>query len=410
MKQILTLIRQNPFFSVVSIIGTAVSIAFVMVVYMVYDIQTANIRPEIHRDRMVYSSYGYYYHRADHSDSNTGMSYRAAHAVFDGLPGAETVAYQGPGYVLYCGPSPAQGMRRTVRRVDLNYWRVYDIPLVAGRLFSQEEMDACRDVVVIGERLAREAFGSAEEAVGKNYFVNFRPKRIVGVTQDVSSLFTFAYGELWMPYSTQPIRTDAEGLRGGFDVVALAKPGVSTVELKEQIEHSLARFNETLTEYKLELPDLSTYTERQFFRSDTLSPAVTCIILGLILLIVPAINVSGLISSQMSRRVAELAVRKAYGARRSTLMMQLLCENLVLALAGALLGFVLSCLLLWWSKEWMLGYGAPGANFEVSILLFLRPVVFVVVLAVCLLFNLLSVFIPAWNVTHKPIAEVLGGE
>ena len=94
MKQILTLIRQNPFFSVVSIIGTAVSIAFVMVVYMVYDIQTANIRPEIHRDRTVYSSYGYYYRRADHSDSNTGMSYRAAHAVFDGLPGAETVAYQ----------------------------------------------------------------------------------------------------------------------------------------------------------------------------------------------------------------------------------------------------------------------------------------------------------------------------
>ena len=400
MKQILTLIRQNPFFSVVSIIGTAVSIAFVMVVYMVYDIQTANIRPEIHRDRMVYSSYGYYYRRADHSDCNSGMSYRAAHAVFDGLPGAETVTYLGP----------TQGMRRTVCRVDLNYWRVYDIPLVAGRLFSQEEMDACRDVVVIGERLAREAFGSAEEAVGKNYFVNFRPKRIVGVTQDVSSLFTFAYGELWMPYSTQPTRTDAEGLRGDFDVVALTKPGVSTAELKEQIEHSLARFNETLTEYKLELPDLSTYTERQFFRSDTLSPAVTCIILGLILLIVPAINVSGLISSQMSRRMAELAVGKGYGARRSILMVQLLRENLVLTLAGALLGFVLSCLLLWWGKEWMLGYGAPGANFEVSILLFLRPVVFVVVLAVCLLFNLLSVFIPAWNVTHKPIAEVLGGE
>lgn len=27
------------------------------------------------------------------------------------------------------------------------------------------------------------AFGSAEAAIGKNYFVNFRPKRIVGVTR-----------------------------------------------------------------------------------------------------------------------------------------------------------------------------------------------------------------------------------
>ena len=45
MKQILALIRQNPFFSAVSVIGTAVSITFVMVIYMVYDIQTADTAP-----------------------------------------------------------------------------------------------------------------------------------------------------------------------------------------------------------------------------------------------------------------------------------------------------------------------------------------------------------------------------
>ena len=132
--------------------------------------------------------------------------------------------------------------------------------------------------------------------------------------------------------------------------------------------------------------------------------------LGLILLIVPAINVSGLISSQMSRRMAELAVRKAYGASRSTLMVQLLRENLALAFAGALLGFLFSCIFLWLGKDWMLGDGAPGTNFDVSVWLFLRPAVFVAVLVVCLLFNLLSVFIPAWHATRRPIAEVLGGE
>ena len=261
MKQILALIRQNPFFSAVSVIGTAVSITFVMVIYMVYDIQTADLAPESHRSSMVYSSYGYSYRKSDRSNSNTGMSYRAVNAIFKELPGAELVTYLGPTYLRYCGESPARGMRRTVRQVDLNYWRVYDIPLVAGRLFSTEESDACRDVVVIGEQLAREAFGSAEAAIGKNYFVNFRPKRIVGVTKDVSSLFTFAYGELWMPYSTRNSDLGSEGLRGDFEAVALVRPGVGREELKRQIEQSLARFNETLTEYKLELPDLSTYTE-----------------------------------------------------------------------------------------------------------------------------------------------------
>lgn len=410
MKQIIALIRQNPFFSVVSIIGTAVSITFVMVVYMVYDIQTANISPEVHRDRMVYSSYGYSYRKTDHSNSNIGMSYQAVRRIFANLPGAEVVTYLGPSYSRYCGPSAEQGMSRMVRQVDLNYWRIYDIPLVAGRLFSTEEFDACRDVVVIAEQLARGAFGSAEAAIGKNYFVNFTPKRIVGVTKDVSSLFTFAYGELWIPYSVQSTNMSSEGLRGGFEAMALTKPGVSNAVLKLQIENSLSKFNESLTEYELELPDLSTYTERQFFRSDTMSPAVTCIILGMILLIVPAINVSGLISSQMSRRMGELAVRKAYGASRSTLMLQLLRENLVLALMGALLGFAFSCFLLWLGKDWMLGDGTPAANFDVSIWLFLRPAVFLAVLVVCLLFNLLSVFIPAWQATRRQVAEVLGGE
>lgn len=410
MKQIIALIRQNSFFSVVSIIGTAVSITFVMVIYMVYDIQTANIAPESHRDRMVYSSYGYSYRQSDHSNANTGMSYRAVNAIFKDIQGAELVAYSGPIYTSYCGSSPEKGMRRTVRKVDLNYWQVYEVPLVAGRLFSIEEFDACRDIVVIAERLAREAYGSADAAIGKNYFVNFSPKRIVGVTRDISSLFTFAYGEVWMPYSKQSNGLGSEELRGSFEAIVLSKPGVGREEVKKQIERSLAHFNKTLTEYKLELPDLSTYTERQFFRNETISPAITFIIMGLILLIVPAINVSGLISSQMSRRMGELAVRKAYGASRFTLMMQLLRENLILAIAGALLGFILSCLFLWLGKDWMLGDGAPGANFDVSIWLFLRPTVFLAVLVICLLFNLLSVFIPAWHATRRAIAEILGGE
>ena len=44
MKQLLlqafNLIRQNPFYATISIIGTAVTIAFVMVVVMIYDFRT----------------------------------------------------------------------------------------------------------------------------------------------------------------------------------------------------------------------------------------------------------------------------------------------------------------------------------------------------------------------------------
>ena len=316
MKQILALIRQNPFFSAVSVIGTAVSITFVMVIYMVYDIQTADLAPESRRSSMVYSSYGYSYRKSDHSNSNTGMSYRAVNAIFAELPGAELVTYLGPTYLRYCGDSPVRGMR-PLRFRQGGFELLACLPislLVAGPSFQYRRVRCLPGCRGYRRTACSRSFRVCRSSHWQKLFVNFRPKRIVGVTKDVSSLFTFAYGELWMPYSTRDSGLGSEGLRGDFEAVALVKPGVGREELKRQIEQSLARFNEILVEYELELPDLSTYTERQFFRNDTMSPAVTCIILGLILLIVPAINVSGLISSQMSRRMAELAVRKAYGA------------------------------------------------------------------------------------------------
>lgn len=135
--------------------------------------------------------------------------------------------------------------------------------------------------------------------------------------------------------------------------------------------------------------------------------------LGMIMLVVPAINISGLISSQMTRRLSELGIRKAYGASARELVAQLMTENLLLALMGAIVGFLLSCLLMYLTKDWLLVSSASLGNMEqhhVSIFLFLRPRVFLCVFAVCLLFNLISVFIPAWNATRRNIITTLKGE
>ena len=51
-KQAWQLMKQNRFFSAVYIIGTGLAISMVMVLAVVYYIRTANIAPEVHRDRM----------------------------------------------------------------------------------------------------------------------------------------------------------------------------------------------------------------------------------------------------------------------------------------------------------------------------------------------------------------------
>ena len=61
-----------------------------------------------------------------------------------------------------------------------------------------------------------------------------------------------------------------------------------------------------------------------------------------ILLLVPALNLSGITLSRMRRRMAELGVRRAFGATQGTILWQVLSENMVLTLLGGLLGLAMS--------------------------------------------------------------------
>ena len=56
LKQAWALIRQERFFSSVYIVGTGLAISMVMALAVAYHIRTANIAPEVHRDRMCYLS------------------------------------------------------------------------------------------------------------------------------------------------------------------------------------------------------------------------------------------------------------------------------------------------------------------------------------------------------------------
>ena len=72
------------------------------------------------------------------------------------------------------------------------------------------------------------------------------------------------------------------------------------------------------------------------------------------LLLVPAINLSGMISSRMDDRLAEMGIRKAFGANRKQLLNQVLWENLRLTCIGGLMGLIVSWGLLVLGRNWCL--------------------------------------------------------
>ena len=131
------------------------------------------------------------------------------------------------------------------------------------------------------------------------------------------------------------------------------------------------------------------------------------LIIVLVLLLIPAINMSGITQSRMRKRMAEIGVRKAFGATRSELLTQVLYENLLQTLLGGLFFSYASVLLL---SDWLLDTGTAsmgiGRTFVNAEMMF-NPVIFLYAFLACLALNLLSAGIPAWRASRMRIISAL---
>jgi len=89
-------------------------------------------------------------------------------------------------------------------------------------------------------------------------------------------------------------------------------------------------------------------------------------------------------------------------------------ENLLLTLLGGILGLLLAWLALYVCREWVFTVfdrwpdSVPeGVDVRVSGEMLFAPTVFAAALLLCVILNLLSALIPAWNSLRKPIVNSL---
>ncbi|MGN0054268.1 MAG: ABC transporter permease [Bacteroides sp.] len=434
-RQAAVLIRQNPLFSVVSIVGTALTIAFVTVVVMIYDFRTSDIAPENCRSRLLYADAGQT-SRPDGTNVNTGMGRVAYEALFSGLPGVEEHTwYAAMGKSVCSLPASSERFSLLVRPVAANWFDFFQYEFIAGRPFTQEEYDMGRSaytesrsefhekeavnnpayrMVVLTERVAGCLFGSAEAAVGQVFWVDFHPSTVVGVVRDVSSIFQTAYADAFQPFSLcleENVQYWTAGLGGIRRAVLRMAPDASVAAIRQEVERRQQQLNQSGLEYRFTLNRLYTHTEYTFFRGSAIDARLVYLLLVVALLVVPAISISGLMSAQMQGRLSEIAIRKAYGASNLSILSRLFSEGLLTTLLGGVAGYFLSCLLVWWGRVWLFGSG--GTELEGITLdghLLMRPSLCLAVLLACLLFNLLSMLLPACLAIRRSISGTLMGE
>ena len=272
---------------------------------------------------------------------------------------------------------------------------------------NQATFDAGLPVAVITESVARRLFQTTE-AVGREFLLNHAPYTVSGVVKDVSTLANTAYAQVWVPYTSTEITksTWSDEHMGMMSVTILAKsrddfPAIVIGENGYSLIYRNRPYDQEKNAAGMAAniePDVDQARRQR-------------LIIFIILLIVPAINLSSMTQSRLRQRVAEIGVRRAFGSTRLELMGQIIAENLVVTLLAGVMGLLLSVAFaylgntLLFAQEFSQTLSPPAV--DASILL--HGSTFGWALLFCFVLNLLSSGIPAWRASRIGIVNALGG-
>jgi len=219
------------------------------------------------------------------------------------------------------------------RSTTSGYFATIGAQLVAGRFFNALDEEARRPVVVIDERVAREAF-PGQDPIGKNLefekitqgnFAN-GVSEVVGVIRHIQhhALTKQVRGQIYIPFS-QSVRWHIS-----YVVRTSGDPAAQT----GAVRGAVAAIDKDLAISKLR--PMTFYLDRAM--SATRFTMVLAAIFGALALALAAVGVYGVVAYSVTQRTREFGVRLALGAQHADIVRQVLREGMTLAVIGMVVG------------------------------------------------------------------------
>ncbi len=292
-----------------------------------------------------------------------------------------------------------------------NFFDVAELPMAHGRGFVPAEEDL--QVIVLGHNLWQRRFASDPAILGKTISLSGRPYTVVGVAPaGFHGLDSILNPEFWVPLGNAESLVPNLPKRDARDyhwisAIARLQPGVTRTQASAELDALAKRLamaypasdkgNHFVMALAGSLPPNDQPIVKLFLGALT--------VVALLVLCIACANVANLLLAQASSRQKEMAVRLALGASRGQLVRQMLAESTLLALAGGMLGFVLSV----WATSALSAFHVPAPipldvslsqDWRVSLYTFLLS------LGAGLLFGLA----PAWAVSRPLLTSALKGE
>ena len=420
------MMKEERLFSGIYIAGTALAVAFTMVIVMAYNFKIAPVYPEVNRANTYYwNSLRVFNHDGDNEDAfEIGVGY----AMVERLKKMKSVEKVGvtkltSGDQLCLIQKPGGDSKKGFKKyVDDGFFQVYEFEFLEGRPFTHTEWVSSQKLAVITDRLAHRIFGTKKHLVGKELRVASDTLTICGVVKAGSIVSSMSYADLYTCCYSKDDLFDYWGFNSIQELIIVSH---NEKQLRADINEMLNRLNAELKasgeDWKYLPPETTLFPHWQLGLSDNTfnvnyQPGdwVYILLLILMLLLVPTVNLSGIISGRMEARLAEMGVRKAFGAKKRELLFQIMAENIVLTFIGSVVGLLMAWGIVSWGGIWMLdalgfsyntAYFVDMNDFVATGEMLFAPIVFGIALFVCLFINTLAAIVPAWLSLRKPIVE-----
>jgi predicted permease len=219
-----------------------------------------------------------------------------------------------------------------------NYFHTMGSRMIAGREFTWDDVYNQRPVGILSENLARELFGSAQAAIGKQitYFQPMPWHQVIGVVEDArhngvdAPAPAIVYWPTMSPnlYGAEPLNA----VRGVTFVVRSQRAGAQS--FTEEMQQAVWQING-------ELPVSGLRTMQEIDSKSLARTSFTLTMLGIaaaMALALGVIGIYGVISYSVSQRTREMGIRIALGAQKGELRWPFVRSALTLTAIGLVFG------------------------------------------------------------------------
>jgi putative ABC transport system permease protein len=363
-----------------------------------------------------------------------GLSHKDAEAIARVLPEVEDAS----GEIVYNTMITREGRRRTGKAVgvDTGYFRLTNLKIINGSLFSPMQVAQGQGVAIIGYGVRTRFFTNANP-IGQEIKVGDSWLTVVGVLEDrrVSGETSQRLGirdpnmDVYLPLRTMLLRyrnraritqrdieqaasqennnnnqdqpkedEEARAERLNLNqldrIIVRVRESAKVPAVANVLQRMLERRHNTVIDFEITVPELLLQQEQR-------TKTIFNIVLGAIAsisLIVGGIGIMNIMLASVLERTREIGVRRAMGATQKDILYQFLSEAVLISVAGGVAGIILG------------GAFSGGIEQFANIRTMVSYLSIVVAFGVSITVGIVFGIVPAWRAARQDVVTCLRHE